>query len=87
VFADRCEKLCIDISFRIDECMDPTMTWDDFGARTRQEYARGCRQDWGSTSNGLTSRELELALGVCGDTRDQLATWSCDEVLALYGPD
>ncbi len=86
VLNDRCERLCIDVSLRLDACMDPGMGWEDFDARSRLEYANDCRRDWQTSSNALASRELELALLVCGDTRDQLDAWTCDEVMSLYGP-
>lgn len=87
LLADRCEELCTEVSLALEECMGPSTSWGDLGARSQPQWARECRQDWDRASNDLTSRELELALDECLDTREQLETWSCDEVMALYGPE
>ena len=86
LFNDRCESLCGDISFRLEECMTAAMSWEDLGARSRSEWASACRRDWEASTSELSSRDLELALNVCQLTSEELMDWSCEEVLALYAP-
>jgi len=84
--SDRCEDLCSELSFTIDDCMPSAFDWPDFGASSRQAWAGECRRDWERLRTDLSSRELELALDECRQTREDLPGWTCDEVMALYGP-
>jgi len=83
---DRCEQLCQQTSTRIAACRPDSLAWSDLGARSRQDFANTCREDWARVSHDLTASDLRVALEVCGDTSEALQRMTCDEVLALYLP-
>ena len=83
---DRCERLCDDVSTRLQRCQTAAWTWEDLGAENRASFASNCRRDWDATVGDLGSHEIQLALDVCDTSRDELDTLTCDELTALYGP-
>ena len=81
---DRCERLCRDVSFRLEQCVDEP--WDDLGARNRADFVTKCRAEWDRRSRDLTSSNVSEAIQVCGDARGVLEALSCDDVETLYAP-
>lgn len=82
---DRCERLCEDLSTRLQRCRTDAWAWEDLGANSRAGFASNCRRDWDTTVGGLGSHEIQLALDVCDASRDELDAMTCDELTALYG--
>jgi hypothetical protein len=78
---DSCEALCRDISYEIVDCNTEDYTWSDFGAKNRVDYSDSCRDDWDVTRGDLNSRELELALDVCKESREALEDVPCENYL------
>ena len=82
---DHCEQLCNKIGDRLAECRDPSLSWEDLGAKGKVDWKQQCKQSWGHTASGLGARDLDLALGVCQEASGDVSGESCDEIIALYG--
>lgn len=83
---DQCERLCREVSVRLDGCMGDVITWPDVGARSRADFVDQCRLDWDRTSSNLTSSDVGEAVDICRDGRRLLQEFGCDEIRALYLP-
>jgi len=83
---DRCEVLCQQAASRVAQCKPDSLTWNDLGARSRNDFFNECRRDWDRARIELPANDLTLALEVCFETNVALGEIECDEVVALYGP-
>ena len=79
--ADRCERSCCVVSRQIETCIEdaPALSWEDFGAADRQDFARTCSSDWNDLASDLSTHELQEALRVCKDARVALREREDDE--------
>jgi hypothetical protein len=82
---DRCERLCDDVSTRLQRCRTAAWTWEDLGADNRAGFVSNCRRDWDETIGELGSHEIQLALDVCDASGERLDELTCEELTALYG--
>jgi hypothetical protein len=78
--------LCQNVAARLDECKPSSLAWSDLGARTRNDFANQCRQQWDRERLDLTASDLRVALETCTDTSRALADLECEEITALYAP-
>ena len=83
---DRCQRLCGDVADRISTCRPESITWADLGATSRQNFVGECKDAWDRARIDLSASDLRLALEDCDAARQELGTLSCDEMIALYGP-
>ena len=64
--------------------METDMTWESYGAASRDEYATACRNEWSSTLSDLGSHEADLAFDLCRVSQETLDAMNCDEVRLMY---
>jgi hypothetical protein len=81
---DSCESLCDSVSQKVSQCMDTGMTWQAYGAVSREEYAQECREQWTSTLSSLGSHEADLAFELCRVSQETLDEMTCKEVRLTY---
>ena len=81
---DSCESLCDSVAQKLSQCMTTKMTWDAYGAASRDEYTTTCRNEWASTLSDLGSHEADLAFDLCRISQETLDTMSCEEVRLMY---
>jgi len=87
---DSCERLCVEVGLRLDECLDEWPTdWGEVDAGSRAEFRRSCQDDWSTVRADLEPRELDDGLDQCADssralTRMGRSRTSCDQLRALY---
>jgi hypothetical protein len=60
------------------------MTWQAYGAVSREEYAQACREQWTSTLSDLGSHEADLAFELCRVSQETLDEMTCKEVRLTY---
>lgn len=82
---DKCEVLCQSVGTRLANCKPDTMSWQDLGARGRNDFVNQCRDQWGRQRVDLSATDLRLALQACRDTNQEVDTLECEDLIALYG--
>jgi hypothetical protein len=83
---DKCEQLCTNTAAELQACKPDSLSWQDLGARGRNDFVNQCRNQWGRQRLDLSATDLRLALQACQDTSQDLGSVSCEELLALYLP-
>jgi hypothetical protein len=81
---DRCERLCVDVTERVDACSDAP-PWGALGAESRRDFQRGCGNEWNREARALSPQELEQALDACEAAAVNLDALDCAEVREAWG--
>ena len=84
---DRCVVLCREVAAQLDSCRSSAMSWEDLGARGKADFIEQCRREWDHERPDLSASHLALSLEACGDANKEIDDLTCDEVMALYGPE
>ena len=89
--SDPCATLCVDVAFRLDECLPEWgLTWEELGAESRPDWRTRCQNEWDAVRSGLEAREIPASEDQCADAGADLsglqagADGACDELRALY---